>query len=789
MNGKDQKTILLVEDEAITAMSEKMDLEKYGYDVITVLTGEEAVAMVEKTPAIDLVLMDVNLGDGMDGTEAAALILRQRDLPVVFLSSHREPEIVAKTEKITSYGYVVKDSSITVLDASIKMAFKLFAAKMREEEKEKALRESQRQSQFIADQAPVLIAHCDHEKRYKFVNRAFASLFGLKQPDVIGRHPREILGEEAYRVANPYMDAALAGQSVGYDLELPITPLGARAVSVNYVPEHNEQGDVIGFVAAILDITVRQHAEKSLRRASRARRTISGCNQLLVRAQDEATLMNGICRLLVEQGGYRMTWVGFAEQDEAKSVRPVAQAGFEAGYLDTVDITWADSERGRGPTGTAIRSGQPVLARDIPGDPDYGPWRQAAIQRGYASSIALPLLAEGRCIGALNLYSEKPDAFDPEEVELLAELADNLAFGIGDLQQRALLERKKSALHEALDEMQRFSAALRESEERFRTLVENSTIGIYRTTPDGRILLANPAMAGMLGYLSYEDLATRDLEKTGFEPSYPRRQFIETIEKHGEIKGLESAWTRKDGTIIHVRESARRIRDARGKTMYYDGTVEDISERKQAEEEIQRQLAEKEILLKEVHHRIKNNIASISGLITLHMQTVTHPEAVAALQDANNRVTGMRLLYDKLLLSEGYRDIAVKNYLDDLVEQIIAIFPGKAPINIVKGIDDFPLDAKRLFPLGIILNELLTNAMKYAFINRKTGRIEIALTQAKKHVTLIIQDNGRGLPEGFDLENSRGFGLMLVKMLSQQLGGNFAMETRKGTRCTLEFDI
>jgi CheY-like chemotaxis protein len=113
MNAENQKTILLVDDEAIIAMAEKMTLEKYGYKVITAHTGEEAVAAVRKTPAIDLVLMDINLGSGMDGPEAAALILKDRDLPVVFLSSHIEPEVVAKTEKITSYGYVVKNSSIT----------------------------------------------------------------------------------------------------------------------------------------------------------------------------------------------------------------------------------------------------------------------------------------------------------------------------------------------------------------------------------------------------------------------------------------------------------------------------------------------------------------------------------------------------------------------------------------------------------------------------------------------------------------------------------------------------
>lgn len=132
----------------------------------------------------------------------------------------------------------------------------------------------------------------------------------------------------------------------------------------------------------------------------------------------------------------------------------------------------------------------------------------------------------------------------------------------------------------------RAQESLRESEERFRTLYENSTLGLYRTTPAGMIILANPALIKMLGYASFEELAARDLRKDGFEPSSPRDEFLRLIEKEGEIRGLESAWKRRDGTDLYVRESARAIRDAEGRIMYFDGTVEDITSRKLAEREL-----------------------------------------------------------------------------------------------------------------------------------------------------------------------------------------------------------
>jgi PAS domain S-box-containing protein len=141
-----------------------------------------------------------------------------------------------------------------------------------------------------------------------------------------------------------------------------------------------------------------------------------------------------------------------------------------------------------------------------------------------------------------------------------------------------------------ITERKREEEAQRENEERFRSLYENATIGLYRTSPDGRIFLANPAMVRMLGYSSFEELSTRNLEISGFEPSYSRRQFIKNIENDGEVRGIESAWTQKDGTIIFVRESARAIRDSEANILYYDGTVEDITERKRAEEGLRESL-------------------------------------------------------------------------------------------------------------------------------------------------------------------------------------------------------
>jgi PAS domain S-box-containing protein len=186
----------------------------------------------------------------------------------------------------------------------------------------------------------------------------------------------------------------------------------------------------------------RERAEENLARLNRTLRTLYECNQALVRVTEENELLRSICRILVEVGGLRMAWVGYREFNQDKTVRPVAWAGYEDGYLEGVNITWADTQRGRGPMGTAIRTSTTSWNSDILTDPNMAPWRAEAVKRGYASSIALPLMSRGQAFGALALYAEDCDAFSRGTIEQYTDLANNLAYGVAAL--RTLEERKRA---------------------------------------------------------------------------------------------------------------------------------------------------------------------------------------------------------------------------------------------------------------------------------------------------------------------------------------------------------
>ena len=199
--------------------------------------------------------------------------------------------------------------------------------------------------------------------------------------------------------------------------------------------------------------------EAALARSNRELRMLIDCKRALARAQDESELLGEICRILVGPGGYRLAWVGFADAEPDCAVRIVAHAGRDGGYLERLRISWSDDERGHGPTGLAIRERCARVCRHIDTDPNFSPWREQARREGYRSSAALPLILDGDCIGALSVYANPPDAFDPSELALLEELTADLVFGLRTLRTQAEKCRQQRQI-EQLAQIVRMQSAM-----------------------------------------------------------------------------------------------------------------------------------------------------------------------------------------------------------------------------------------------------------------------------------------------------------------------------------------
>ncbi len=281
----------------------------------------------------------------------------------------------------------------------------------------------------------------DKDWHYTYVNRRAALMLNRDKPeDLLGKH---IWTEYPEGVGQPFYKAFYKAM----ETQKPV-----------YLEEYYEPWDrwfenriypsPDGLTIYFTETTERVQAREKQRKTDRALKALSECNQMVVRVGQESDLLSELCRIVVDVGGYKAAWIGFAEDDERKTVRPVAQAGLAEGDLDPEAVTWDDTELGRGPTGTAIRTNTVRIAQNVLTDPEFAPWREDATKLGYASLLALPLHVNGHVLGALSIFASEPDAFDADELKLLMELSGDLSYAISVLRTRAEREKVQAALRD-----------------------------------------------------------------------------------------------------------------------------------------------------------------------------------------------------------------------------------------------------------------------------------------------------------------------------------------------------
>lgn len=317
---------------------------------------------------------------------------------------------------------------------------------------EDRLRESEARLQTIFEGALDGILLADPATRdFSSGNSAICRMLGFTLEEFIQLNVSDIHPPEDMS----YIIEQFEKQAIGKTRVAPDIPVKRKDGSVFYADISSSPVSFNGknYILEIFhDITERKQHEDEIQKVNRALSLLSECNTLLVHATNEPEILADICKLAVETGGYLMAWVGFAEHDENRTVRPVAESGYEEGYLDNAKISWADTELGLGPTGTAIRTVQTVINQDVQTNPSLAPWREAALKRGYQASIALPLVSDTQVLGALTIYAVEPDAFTKEEVYLLEELANDLAYGIVTLRTRKEHEQHTLILRQSLEQ-------------------------------------------------------------------------------------------------------------------------------------------------------------------------------------------------------------------------------------------------------------------------------------------------------------------------------------------------
>ncbi|HOP31188.1 MAG TPA: PAS domain S-box protein [Spirochaetota bacterium] len=1113
MTEKDRKTILLVEDEPMNAVLAKAILKKYGYHVTSVSSGEKAVSAVDSESCIDLVLMDIDLGEGIDGTEAAELILEKHDIPVVFLSSHTEPEIVEKTEGITSYGYILKNAGETVLIASLKMAFRLyetekkyrliaentsdgifvfengiityvspayekisgytstemlgkteseminnvhpddreviasaiasakekrnsnltyqcraknkggeyiwrednasfiynekgemvkayivarditerknaeehmlrlsemvdstpasitvhdgegnflyanrrtfemhgfdkeefmsanlnkidlpesaelFNERVREIEEKgeatfevrhykkdgtffplevtakkfnwggipsilsiatditekkgarKAMKKALKRFNALLDNSPNFIALFDEHGRYVEVSESMAGLYGMSTEDVRSKsfaellHPdvaedfiktiaslkekkepvlkidiinlngsdrifesklfpvmveedgTEIFGsisedvtdrmrteksllesQERFRALHNASFGGIAihdkglilefnqglAEMTGYSAEELIGMDGLHLIAEksrdevreNILSGYEKPYEVYGLkkngeeyplrlearnvpykgktvrTVEFRDITDQKRIESEIRRENEINAALFRASQQVLKSEDfkhtARHVFDAICSLTGAVSGYVALLNDAGDENEVLFLE-------SGGYNCTVDPSLPMPVRGL--RGEAYRTGKPVYHNDFAGSEwvRFMPEGHAPL----ANVMFAPLVIEGKARGLIGV-ANKPSPFTEEDAKLSEVFAGLAAIALNNSRLLELTEQ---------------------SEQKYWSLFEsaNDSIFLHGIMDDGRPGLFYEVNERACINLQYSREELLNLTVMDIAPEEAWEEAVMLTKKLMENRKLtfESKQKRKDGTVFPVEVSSSMF-EQQGRMMTLSH-ARDITERKEADEKIKNLLKEKELILKEAHHRIKNNMNTVYGLLYLQADAQDDPVCSSILIDAASRVQSMTLLYDKLYRSDSHQEVNVSHYLGQLVKEIVSIFDSSVPVRYQVDVEDFVLGTQTLSTLGIIVTELITNTMKYAFSGRSEGSLELQLAREGNEVTLHYSDNGIGLPESETFENSKGFGMQLISMLVEQIGGTAEIIRGGGTAFIIRF--
>ncbi len=350
----------------------------------------------------------------------------------------------------------------------------------------------------------------------------------------------------------------------------------------------------------------------------------------------------------------------------------------------------------------------------------------------------------------------------------------------------AKLRRRISVLEESKTRQKQAEEALRISEERFRQFFENAPEYCYMISPGGGMLDINTSALAVLGYKK-EDVIGKPFSTTIYSPSSVEkaRKLFMQWEKTGKLRNEELNIITKKGEKRTVLLNVDAVRSEDGKVLHTISFQTDITERKRAEEQIKASLEEKEVLLQEIHHRVKNNMQIISSILNLQSSVIKHKGALELFKSSQNRIKSMALIHEKLYKTKDFTRIDFSKYVQGLSNDLFRVYGiNQDVVKLNIDIKDVLLNINTAIPCGLIINELVSNSLKHAFPDNRKGKIKIAMSSLNNNeIELTVSDNGIGIPEEVDIKSTKSLGLHLVAILAEdQLKGEIKLDKTKGTK-------
>ena len=728
--------VLIVEDESIEAMNIKQTLESFGYEIPYVASGGKEA--VEKALEImpDLILMDIVLKGDTDGIEAASKI-KNLNIPVIYLTAHSEEPTIERAKLTGPHGYIIKPYDANELKYAIELA--IYKNQM-----EMELRESEEKYRLLVEGQKDMVVELDTEGRFLFVSPSYCEMFGKTEEELIGKKFIPSVHQDDRESTVKSMKCLYNPPYTCYVEQRAMTRDGWLWIAWSDKAVRDDKGNVSTIIAVGRDINERKKAEEALKESEAHYRAIfehTGTATIIVEEDTTISLANAEFEKL---SGYsreelegKMGWADFVEKNYLKKMKKYH----------------------------SLRRTDPAAAPIIYDFRFID--RQANVKNIHLNVDIIP--GTKKSVASLLDITERKQA-----EKALAKLTIEIT-NVNVLLKAEIKERKR--MDQIVDDnVKRLKLALESSEMGAWDLdIVNDTS--IRTLEHDQIFGYDSLLPEWGSKIFFEHILTADRKyvQQKFENAY------ETNKLYFQCRII-----RPDKQIRWIEVYGNVYRDEKDVPIRMLGVVRDITERKEAETHLLRVIGEKEMLLREIHHRVKNNMQIISSLLSLESSQVFDKRDIALFTIVQDRVKSISLIHDNLYQSEDLSSIKFEDYIKNLSSQLFSTYARNSNIKLVTDIVDVKFNMETAIPLGLILNELVSNSLKHAFPDSE-GEIFISLHHNGEEIEVIIKDNGVGLPEDMELKNPRKLGLQLVNTLVEQLEGTIEVDRSHGTEFKIKF--
>src|SRR6056297_72753 len=840
------KKVLLVDDEALIAMSQAKLLETHEYEAVTAYSGKKAIEVVDSDPEISLILMDIDLGKDRDGTEVAQKILEKHDIPIVFLTSHAEKDYVDKVKKITGYGYVLKNSGEFVLIEAIRMAYQLFDSHKKLHEKEAQLNLA-----LDAEEHGYWDWNLDTDEIY--FSPKYCQMLGY-EPDELPKHYKtweKLLHPEDRENAVEAIKEKIELVHP-FDLEFRLRCKSGKWKWIKgkgHLYNKDKNGIPHRFVGTHEDITERKQAEQRIQESEKKYKSLFHQSPVSITIHDKDTGevidanqvafkvygLNSISEF--KENNFWME-PPYSFNEALELIHRAATEGlqeFEWKNRNTLgDVFWEyvtlrlitinDEERvlstavnisKQKKAETTLREKTEILNNTIENISDF---------------VVLTDL-----YGCITFHSNFNDTLGYEQDSLIgrnvlefvhpedfSEIEYSFREFIGKSKDTKRVEYRFRCANESYIWMETDGKTIKDEEGNIKKVLFSARDiteirKLEQVSNERRQLLEALLEAAPNAIITFDSLNKINEWNRGAEElfHYTREEVLgcnidEIVSRQQDVTVHEEAlsFTQKavTGKSVPPTETIRFTKEGEalplivaGSSIMVDGdfkgvvaTYTDISQLKKKEKEVEILLEEKEHLLHEVHHRIKNHMSTISSIISLRASHIDKPQIRDVLEEVQDKVSLMQNIYQSLYTGEDVGTIRISSYLGPVLHDIQYAYIDSQSITITTDIEEIEVTSKQSLPIGIIITELLTNSIKYAFQGSDGGEIHVTMHKDKENTGFLcieVSDNGKGMPPEILKNGEYGFGLTLVEGYTKQFDGTMSISTTGGTKVRVVLEL